>query len=365
MQTMIKRMLFGSMLQVSSAACGPVQGPSDEGDASALRDAASDSSDAGASDGGQSLDDGGSDARQPPLDAGRSPSDSGVPMSDGGDPCARGEVSVERWIGASGGTLTLCDASVSIQPGALSQNFLFRFVRTGNGPRPVGPFAIDGFVYRLESNAPRPTVTLRLPHGSDSAGIDLFEHKDGVGWAALGLCEVRDGFATQTYVGLGTFALLHDVRNIPTSPRGLGTASVNAQIGGRSRVYRSGPAGYSGVSALPNGARIVTFQVHAEDGSILQVEVLSGPGEAMMPWSVAHQDANGAVEWWTPAYGERFPMDLTMVPLIDGLQGRLVGSVRTEGGDALRIDARFVLTLVDWKELPTRVCGARREAIAL
>lgn len=58
-------------------------------------------------------------------------------------------------------------------------------------------------------------------------------------------------------------------------------------------------------------------------------------------------------------------MDVTGVPLIGGLQGRLVGSVRTDGGDALRIDARFALTVVEWKELPTRVCGARREAIAL
>jgi hypothetical protein len=281
--------------------------------------------------------------------------DGGAPPLDGGDECSNAEAEIEATIGPAGGTLTLCGATVAIAAGSVERDTTFRFARATDAPRPVEPVVVDGYVYRLESEATSPVVTLTLPHSGDTEGIDLFEHTGAV-WRALGLCDVSATLATQTFVGVGTFALLHDPRALPTSPIGLGTGTAEVTLGDDTTELSTGAMGFAASSALPWGAKLVSFQVYAADGSFLQVELLVGPDDAMEPFSIFHLDADAVLHDWTSAYAGAVPMDLTITPVGDALEGRLVGELRDESGGTLRFDATFDVTPGEWKEPPARGC---------
>lgn len=314
------------------------------------------SSSSGSNGDGGLVPDGGSlpqDGGTPPPDA--ATPDGGTPPLDGGDECEGEANEVEAVIGPAGGTLTLCGATVAIAAGSVERDTTFRFARGVDVPPPVEPVVIDGYAYRLEADATSPVVTVTLPHSGDTEGIDLFEHT-GTSWRALGLCDVSATLATQTFVGVGTFALLHDPRELPPSPIGLGTGTAEVTLGDDTTELATGSMGFAASSALPWGAKLVSFQVYAADGSFLQAELLVGPGDAMEPFSIFHLDADAVLHDWTSAYEGAIPMDLTITPVGEALEGRLVGELRDESGGTLRFDATFEVTPGEWKEPPARVC---------
>ncbi|MDX2011558.1 MAG: hypothetical protein SFW67_15265 [Myxococcaceae bacterium] len=311
-------------------------------------------------DGGHALD-GGS-----PLDGG-AVLDSGMPLDggdrlDGGAPadagvdCSRPDAEVQGVIGPAGGQLSLCGATVRLEAGSVPRATTFRFARAPGVAPPVAPIVLDGFMYRLEGQG-QPVVTLTLPHGGDTLGIELFEFAARTGWVPLGLCDVDANVASQRFTGTGVFGLLRDPRSLPTSPQGLGSASVSVTVGPRTGTYGSATQGYAGETALPSGQRVMGFNVSASNGSTLQVELLVEPNGAVSPWSIVHLDELGVLHDWSFISTGVTPFQVTMMPMGARRLGRLVGQLRHEQGGLAAFDATFDVTPGAWRELSLRVCG--------
>lgn len=252
------------------------------------------------------IDDGG-----PARDAAPSAQDGG-PSADAGDGADAGtgedggalqdcepSRSASMSVGSSGGSLSLCGASVEVSAGALTEDVMLT-LRIVELPKPL-PFALEqaglAFALEIEGDLPaasEPPLALLVPHAATNR--HLFFYRAGAEYQQIEACTVDDTVIGQRVAVGGTYVALVDTEDFPDSRNDLGTGTLDATFDGKSDSYDfdSGEIDtYAIYDESADGSRTYTLSAtkplpadnlavarltfsHAKDGSAEMIEVTYG-----------------------------------------------------------------------------------------
>lgn len=133
----------------------------------------------------------------------------------GGDDCA-----VDRArIGPAGGALTLCDATLVVAPGQLTEPIDFAIERVDDPPAGPAPLAIVGHAWRFSATnaAEAGVLAIELAHDSDRP-LEIARLESGA-WEVHGACEqTESSINTSAWWEPGTFAAITDALNLGRDP---------------------------------------------------------------------------------------------------------------------------------------------------
>ena len=175
---------------------------------------------------------------------------------------------------AAGGTLTLCGASVTVDPGALTTplGVTLRAVEVPAGvPHPfeaVGPaieVTPDGEVPHVAPEA----LSILVPHAPTTRNLFFFRHTAAFGWQEVEACTANDTVIGQRMSVGGTYVALADTVDFPSDVDGLGSGTLVSHFGGEDRTWDL-DAGFIDTYAIYNegadGGRGVTLSAVVEGG---------------------------------------------------------------------------------------------------
>lgn len=227
------------------------------------------------------------------CDASKAPTPDDAGRDAGGDDCA-----VERArIGSAGGTLTLCDATLVVAPGQLTEPIDFAIERVDDPPAVPAPFAIVGHAWRFSATSAAEAGVLGIELAHDSDRPLEIARLEGGAWEVHGACEqTESSIGTSAWWELGTFAAITDARDLPADPTGIGAATVDTVLGDRSMRSSTGTEGFLTDELALTGLR--TFALHATDSShALSMEVALFPDGSLEPVFVLLADGATGEEW--------------------------------------------------------------------
>ncbi len=155
----------------------------------------------------------------------------------------------------------------------------------------------------------------------------------------------------------GTFTLMRDPRDLPTSPEGLRTGTATIELAGRRIVLTSGDTGYAGEDRWLDGSRNFSFRGTADAGRYFaQVEVAMLPDGSAWPHTVFVLDET-TNEAWTQSFNLT-PGAVTGTLAVDGrlVDAAWVGTLLDDAGSAVMTAITLDLDVEKWKLLPERIC---------
>ena len=281
-----------------------------------------------------------------------SPRDAGMATPDAGaDVCleARGT------IGPSGGKLTLCDATLVVAAGQLPAEIEFGIQRVDAPPPLPEPFTIVGHAWRFTPDeiGDIGQVRIELAHAADRPLELVRVQADG--WEPFGACEQTPTTLSQTtWFELGTFAAITDPRDLPALPMGIGTASAEVTLDGRTMSLQSGTDGF--LTDEPGLGGYRTFAMHVTEGPIgLSVEMALLEDGAMAPLFVMLMDAATGETWQMDAFSSPDALRVTATYESGVLTGSAEGSLFGAAGEEA-VAVSFAGTPGSWWREPPRIC---------
>ena len=211
--------------------------------------------------------------------------------SDAGPDCE----SAANLIGPAGGSLTLCDATISVAAGQLTEPTAFSIERVAAVPAIPAPFAVVGEAWRISPEHVAATVQIELAHGSDRP-LEL-ARLEGGGWNVFGACEQTETALSASAQGeLGIFAAITDARDLPESPLGIGQAEVDVTFGGHTMHLSTGAEGF--LTDEPSLTGMRTFALHAiNDAHALSLEIAILSDGTTLPLLVVLEDLAQSESW--------------------------------------------------------------------
>ncbi len=185
-------------------------------------------------------------------------------------------------LGAEGGTLPLCGASVTIDAGALSTplGLTLRVVETPAGiPH---PFEAAGPAFELTVDGAVPVVfpqalSILVPHATTTRHLFFYRHTVTDGWQEVEACTVDATVIGQRMSVGGTFIALADTVDFPSGVEGLGAGTLASSFQGVDRTWDldSGSIDtYAIYNEDPSGGRAITLSATVIDDQN-QVEFLN------------------------------------------------------------------------------------------
>ncbi len=173
---------------------------------------------------------------------------------DGCDP-------VQATIGAEGGTVRLCGAQLSVPPGTVSQPSLFGIERLSEPPPIPFDMELAGAAFRFTSDASSlaTRVSVRVPRGDDRRGGLAVFAPDENALVLIEACQTSSTGVQQFVNGLGTFAAIRYVGELPENTLGLGDGTVTTTMSGTVREFDLDRPGHNFAvyQDLPDGSRQV------------------------------------------------------------------------------------------------------------
>lgn len=155
--------------------------------------------------------------------------------------CALGE-EVSGTFDAAGGSLTLCGASVTVDPGALTAplGVTLRVVEVPAGvPYPfeaVGP-AIEITPGDAVPHVSPEALSILVPHAPTTRHLFFYRHTVAFGWQEVEACTANETVIGQRMSVGGTYVALADTVDFPSDVDGLGSGTLVSHFEGEDRTW--------------------------------------------------------------------------------------------------------------------------------
>lgn len=242
--------------------------------------------------------------------------DADAPSFDTGEPenCEPG-ATVTDSIGPAGGTITLCGASVVVEPDTLTEDLDWSITIADDFPEaPPGTVQV-GAAFVFDGPDGEIGALYNVPHSNNGRPVSLFALADGE-WVGLEACVVNDATIGQYFAGDHTLVASTADRDFPDNTAGLGSGRFTITFQETDTVIELTGSDYAIHDGVPGGNRSLDVfalqEITPEEARNLRMQLFSGPdGAGLISVQYGTTGAFGLWNWLQPIDGEPTAFEIT------------------------------------------------------